>query len=109
LKRGEIWIGAGGPDYAGKPRPFLIIQSDQFDETVSVIVCAITGTDIGRSYFRVHIRPTPLNGLAHQSYVMVDKITSLRRPRLHHRAGELTRGELILIDRALFIFLGLVE
>ena len=33
MKRGEIWTVAGGKDYAGKPRPALIIQDDRFDAT----------------------------------------------------------------------------
>lgn len=28
MKRGEIWTVAGGGDYAGKPRPVVIVQHD---------------------------------------------------------------------------------
>ena len=30
MKRGDIWIVAGGKDYAGKPRPVVVIQDDSF-------------------------------------------------------------------------------
>jgi len=38
MKRGEIWTMAGGPGYASKPRPVVIIQDDAFDETASIIL-----------------------------------------------------------------------
>jgi mRNA interferase MazF len=30
MKRGEVWTVAGGADYAGKPRPVVILQDDSF-------------------------------------------------------------------------------
>lgn len=42
MKRGEIWIVAGGKDYAGKLRPAVILQDDRFDMTDLVTLCAFT-------------------------------------------------------------------
>ena len=42
MKRGEIWTMAGGPGYASKPRPVLIVQDDAFAARNSVTVCLIT-------------------------------------------------------------------
>jgi mRNA interferase MazF len=42
MKRGDIWTVACGKDYAGKPRPAVIIQDDSFDATDSITVCAFT-------------------------------------------------------------------
>ena len=36
MRRGEIWTVFGGKDYAGKPRPVVILQDDSFDATNSV-------------------------------------------------------------------------
>ena len=33
MKRGEIWIVAGGKAHAGKPRPVVILQDHRFDMT----------------------------------------------------------------------------
>ena len=38
MRRGEIWTAAGGKDYAGKPRPVVIMQDDRFDATASITV-----------------------------------------------------------------------
>jgi mRNA interferase MazF len=42
VKRGEIWTMAGGPGYASKPRPVLIVRDDAFAARNSVTVCLIT-------------------------------------------------------------------
>ncbi len=33
MRRREIWTVLGGNDYAGKPRPVMIVQDDSFDAT----------------------------------------------------------------------------
>jgi mRNA interferase MazF len=42
MKRGEVWTVSGGKDYAGKPRPAVIVQDDSFDATDSITICAFT-------------------------------------------------------------------
>ena len=42
MNRGEIWTMAGGPGYASKRRPVLIVQDDAIAERNSVTVCLIT-------------------------------------------------------------------
>lgn len=38
MRRGDIWTASGGNDYAGKPRPVVIVQDDSFDSTASITV-----------------------------------------------------------------------
>jgi len=35
---------AGG-DYAGKPRPAVVVQSDMYDQTLSLVVCPLTSRE----------------------------------------------------------------
>ena len=42
MRRGDIWTVSGGRDYAGKPRPVVIVQDDAFDPTDSITICAFT-------------------------------------------------------------------
>ncbi len=42
MRRGDIHTVAGGKDYAGKPRPAVIVQDDSFDATESITICAFT-------------------------------------------------------------------
>ncbi|MCW2272998.1 mRNA-degrading endonuclease toxin of MazEF toxin-antitoxin module [Rhodoblastus acidophilus] len=42
MKWGEVWTVTGGGDYAGKPRPVVIVQVDSFGATDSITICAFT-------------------------------------------------------------------
>ena len=63
MRRGEIWTVAGGKDYAGKPRPVVIVQENSFDATDSIAVCAFTTDPADAPLFRLLVEPNPRNGL----------------------------------------------
>ena len=107
MKRGELWVAAGGGDYTGKPRPVAIVQDDRFAHTGSVTVCALTGDPTDAPLFRVVLSPGPENGLHEDCRVMVDKITTIRRERLSRRIGSLSAADMRRIDRAMLVFLGI--
>ena len=107
MKRGEIWTASGGPDYAGKPRPVLIIQDDQFDATGSITICPLTTYDAGTKYARAPVAPDAVNGLRQPSMAMTDKIATLPRTRLGKRLGTLKPTAMAPINRAILVFLGL--
>ena len=107
MKRGEIWTIAGGRDYAGKPRPAIIVQSDKFDATQSIVVCPLTRTAIDAEPARLALDPSQANGLAVRSYVMVDKITSLPKTKVRRQIGRLDARDVSLLDEHIAIFLGL--
>lgn len=108
MKRGEIWTVAGGKDYAGKPRPAVIVQDDRFDATESITICAITSDKTEAPLFRIMIQPSDQNRLATISRLMVDKITTIPKSKLGHRIGHLDAADLVRINQAMLIFLGLV-
>ena len=107
MKRTEIWTVAGGPDYAGKPRPALILQDDAFDRTASVTVCPFTTHLVDAPLIRLPVDPTRQNGLTVVSHVMVDKITTVARSKLQKRVGKLADEDMIRVSRAALVFLGL--
>jgi mRNA interferase MazF len=106
VRRGEIWAVSGGPDYAGKPRPAVIIQDDRFD-TDSVTVCPFTTDPTDSPLFRLSIEPRQSTGLSIQSRLMVDKITTVRRAKLGDRIGMLDDSDVVRLNRALVVFLGI--
>ena len=108
MRRGEIWTVAGGGDYAGKPRPAAIIQDDKFD-TDSVTVCPFTTDSTEAPLYRVEIEPSADNGLNHACRLMIDKITTVRRSRLGERVGELSDADVVRLDRAIVVFLGIAS
>lgn len=107
MKRGELWTVAGGNDYAGKPRPALILQDDIFDRTASVTICITTTTDVGSVAFRVPVLPTPENGLKVPCFLMADKVTTVPRLMMGRRIGVVQRATMADVGRALIVFLNL--
>ena len=109
MKRGEIWTMAGGPGYASKPRPAVIIQDDGFSETLSIAVCPLTSEPVEAPILRILVEPTAHNGLRAASRLMVDKVTTVQRSRLGHRIGQLADDDLLRLNRSLLVFLGLAR
>ena len=55
MNRGEIWTVAGGPAYAGKPRPAVIVQDDAFAARDSVTICPLTSQTTDLPLFRIPV------------------------------------------------------
>jgi mRNA interferase MazF len=107
VKRGEVWTVAGGPDYAGKPRPAVIVQDDAFDATASVTICPFTTHSMDAPLIRLTIAPSDQNGLRSSSQLMVDKITTISKQKVESRIGRLSAEDIIRLNRAVIVFLGL--
>ena len=100
---------AGGPGYASKPRPVVIVQDDAFTARDSVTVCLITTDPSDLPVFRVPVEPTKENGLRATSRLMVDKVTTVPISRLGHCIGCLADDDLLRLNRSLLVFLGLAR
>jgi len=107
VRRGEIWTAAAGSGYVGKPRPVAIVQDDRFDATASVTVCAFTTDPTDAPLFRLPIDADDVTGIREPSQLMVDKLTSIPRSKLGERIGRLHDEDLVRLDRAIVVFLGL--
>ena len=115
-KRGEVWTVSGGSDYARKPRPAVILQDDRFDTIQSITVCGFTSTGTDAPLFRLTVdpsetnglaKPSETNGLAKPSEIMVDKIMTVPRTKLGQRVGRLSDSDMVRLNRAVIVFLGL--
>lgn len=107
MKRGEIWTVAGGKDYAGKPRPVVIIQEDSFDATNSITICAFTTAPVDAPLFRLPVEPNDRNGLHSSCRLMVDKITTVPKSKVGARIGRMDDEDMVRLNQAVTIFLGL--
>jgi mRNA interferase MazF len=102
-----VWTASGGKDYAGTPRPVVIVQDDRFDATDSITVCAFTSDPTDAPLFRIAVEPSDANGLKTTSRLMADKITTVPRRKLGTRLGQLGAEDVVRLNRAMMIFLGL--
>jgi mRNA interferase MazF len=105
MRRGDIVTVAAGV-YASKPRPALVVQDDRFDATDSLTVCPFTSTDVEAPLLRVLVAADQVNGLERDSYLMVDKLTTVRRSNARWVLGRLEPTTLVEFERRLLVFLG---
>lgn len=109
MRRGEVWTVAGARGFLGKPRPAVILQSEAFEQTLSVVVCPLTTDATNAPIFRLVIEPNNENGLRRRSVIMTDKIGAVDRGKLGARLGRLTVEEISRLERAVLIFLGMAD
>ncbi len=109
MKRGEIWTVSGGAPYAGKPRPAVIVQEDRFEATSSITLCVFTTDPTEAPLLRMLVEPTDRNGLKSASRLMIDKITTVPKARIGKRLGKLNDEDVVRLNRALMVFLGLAR
>ena len=109
MRRGDIHIAAPRGADSGKPRPVVIVHDDRFDATTSVTVCPLTTNPVEAPLIRIAVEPTAVTGIEQPSQIMVDKITTVPRANVGDHLGRLADADLIRLDRALLVFLGLAE
>jgi mRNA interferase MazF len=105
MRRGDLATIALSGDF-GKPRPALVIQSDQFTGMATVTVLLLSGTLVDAPLIRVNVEPSKANSLRKRSQVMVDKAMTVKREKLGEPFGHLDDGEMLVVNRALALFLG---
>jgi len=107
MRRGDVWTVAGGKDYAGKARPVVILQDDSFDGTESITICAFTTDETDAPLFRLAVEPNERNGLRIPCRLMVDKVTTVPKSKLGAHIGRLDDGDVLRLNQAVLLFLGL--
>jgi len=108
VRRGDVVTVVVQGDY-GKPRPAVVIQSDNFAEYPSVTVLPLTLTLFETPLVRVTIAPNAKNGLTKKSQVMIDKAATLPCEKIGGVIGSLGYVEMQEIDRCLAVFLGIAK
>jgi len=107
MKRGDIWT-LRDDRYASKARPVVVVQSDVADFD-SVIVCLLTSVERPNSPARVGVALAATNGLAKPSYVMTDKLLTVKQSELGARVGALTDEQMHVISAGLAQILAIAK
>ena len=85
----------------------VIVQDDSFDATASITVCAFTTDQTDAPLIRLLIEPDGHHGLRLASRLMVDKITTVSKSKLGKRIGRLNDPDIVRLNQAMLVFLGL--
>lgn len=107
MQRGDIYTAAARGACSGKPRPVVVIQDARFDATASVAVVPFTTSEVEAPLLRIPVQPSETTGLTQTSRLMVDKVTTVPRTNLTNPVGRLSDHDLIRLNRAILVFLGL--
>jgi mRNA interferase MazF len=106
LKRGDVVIAAGGGGFGGKPRPYVVVQSNDYRAT-TLILAGCHGLSETRVDIRPLLEPSTQNGLRKVSEVTVDTPVTMRIEKIDQVVGRLSEAELDSVDAALLLILGL--
>jgi mRNA interferase MazF len=107
MRRGDVWTVSGGKAHAGKPRPVVIVRDDSFDATGSITIRAFTTDPTEAPLFRLAVEPNERNGLRSSSRLMVDKVTTVPKSKVGERIGRLDEADVVRLNQAMMVFLGL--
>jgi mRNA interferase MazF len=105
VRRGDL-VTVAMQGAFGKPRPALVIQSDQFDTHATMTVLPLTSTLVEAPLFRLTVTPTSGNNLRKEAQIMVDKTMTVNRDKLGEVFGRIDDGTMVSVNRALALFLG---
>jgi mRNA interferase MazF len=99
VKQFDVYTVSGGT-YSQKPRPAVVIQANYYDQYDSVVVIPLTSVD-SKSPLHIKIEPTNENGLISASYVMVEKVTTIKQTNLGEHIGQVDAGYRAQIENSL--------
>jgi mRNA interferase MazF len=106
--RGNFVIVSLQGDY-GKPRPALIIQSDNHSVHASVTILPVTSHLISASLFRISVFPDDRNGLKKESQIMIDKTATVKKEKVGAIIGTASDQVMREVGRYLAVFLGIAR
>ena len=113
IKRGDVYYADLSPvigSEQGGVRPVLIIQNDVGNKySPTVIVAAITSR-INKAKMPTHFELSVKEiGLSKDSVVLLEQVRTIDKRRLREKIGQISTVNMVKINQALMISLGLVD
>ena len=111
IKRGDIYYADLSPvigSEQGGIRPVLIVQNDIGNKYSPTVIAAAITSQKTKTSLPTHIRVDADNcGLAKDSIVLLEQVRTIDKKRLRERMGNLDERDMMRIDRAISVSLGL--
>ena len=111
IKRGEIYLAALDPVIGkeiSKTRPVIVISNNKNNEfSATVTILPLTSGNLQKVYPFEAFLPKGMGNLPKDSKVKADQIRTLDKSRLITLVGELEKQEIIEIEKAVKIHLGI--
>ena len=104
MKQGEIWHAnldpSKGSEQAGS-RPVVILSGNLLNQHLPIVIAAPLTTKIKKYKGNPILEPTKVNGLKHESELLVFHIRSISKERLTKKSGSIEPSELALAVKTL--------
>jgi mRNA interferase MazF len=97
MKQGEIWQADLNPvkgSGQGGLRPVVIVSGNLLNSYLSVVIVAPLTSKVKRYKGNPVIKPSKVNGLEHESELLVFHIRSISKERLVKKLGSVNSAEL---------------
>ena len=111
VKRGEIYYADLSPvvgSEQGGVRPVLIVQNDVGNKYSPTVIAAAITSQQYKSDLPTHINLSAASsGLAKDSIVLLEQVRTLDKKRLREKMGILDETDMLRVDRALSVSLGI--
>ncbi len=113
IKRGEIYYADLSPvvgSEQGGVRPVLIVQNDVGNRYSPTVIAAAITSQRDKTELPTHIKlDAELSGLAKDSIVLLEQVRTIDKRRLKEKMGSLDGGAMNMVDKALYVSLGLSD
>lgn len=111
VKRGEIYYADLSPvigSEQGGTRPVLIVQNDVGNKFSPTVIAAAITSQRFKTSLPTHITVNADGcGLAKDSIVLLEQVRTLDKKRLREKMGILDETDMLRVDRALSVSLGI--
>lgn len=92
----------------GKPRPAVVVQSDDVNDHATRVTLALVGsTGPEAPRYRIAVLPDADNGLQQASRIMADRVVTLERGSIEKVVGRIDPTTMRTVDDALRLWLNL--
>ena len=111
IERGEIYLADLNPIVGreqGGVRPVVILQNDvgnYYSDTT--IIASMTSMFRNKKNIPTHFFVTARDELTHDSIVLLEQIRTISKFRLIKKIGKLSAGEMNILNKCLFISIGI--
>ena len=113
IKRGEIYYADLSPvvgSEQGGMRPVLIVQNDIGNKYSPTVIAAAITSQRFKTQLPTHIQVDAQDcGLSKDSIVLLEQVRTLDKQRLKERMGNLGERDMIRVNRALSVSLGILN
>ena len=113
IKRGDIYYADLRPvvgSEQGGMRPVLIVQNDIGNKYSPTVIAAAITSQRFKTQLPTHIQVDAQDcGLSKDSIVLLEQVRTLDKQRLKERMGNLGERDMIRVNRALSVSLGILN